>query len=122
MVSIAFTNSYVVFEEVSCSTSLVWSTAIKASAIQMMIWKLLLEIHTLANSTGDFSDGNSQKPVCTPVILASERKLGIQEFCFLIVNWERSTEAHTEDDSILIGIAQFILQLHCSFTHLSKGT
>lgn len=32
------------------------------------------------------------------LFLAGEPKLGIWEFCFLTVNWERSTEARTEDD------------------------
>lgn len=90
--------------------------------MQFRIWKLLLEIHTLVNSAGDFLDGNNQKPARAPVILASEHKVRMQEFCFLVVSWERSTEAHPEDESVLIGIAQFILQLSCSFTHLTKGT
>lgn len=46
----------------------------------MTIWELLLEIHILVNSAGDFLEVNNQKPACAPIILASEHKVRIQEF------------------------------------------
>lgn len=57
------------------------------------------------------------------LFLAGEPKLGIREFCFLMVNWkEVQKPIQRMTVPILIGLAQFILELHSSVTHLSKGT
>lgn len=55
--------------------------------------------------------------------LAGESKLEVREFCFVIVNWERNTDAiQRMTVPVLTGLAQLILELHSSVTHLSEGT